>query len=68
MRISSHGPHSRRAQLLADVKQALILAAACRALSWRLVVTEIDPPLLDEWADTVAYSVRSMLELAEAAG
>ena len=56
-----------RTELLADVEPALILAAACRALSWRLVVTELDPPLLDEWADTVAYSVRSMLELAEAA-
>ena len=47
--------------------RALILAAACRAFSWRLVVNELDPPLLDEWADTVAYSVRSVLELAEAA-
>jgi hypothetical protein len=56
-----------RTQLLADVPSALILAAACRAFSWRLVVNELDPPLLDEWADTVAYSVRSMLELAEAA-
>ena len=56
-----------RAQLLADVQPALTLAAACRAFSWRLVVNELDPPLLDEWADTVAYSVRSMLELAEAA-
>jgi hypothetical protein len=56
-----------RTQLLADVQPALILAAACRAFSWRLVVSELDPPLLDEWADTAAYSVRSMLELAEAA-
>jgi Ser/Thr protein kinase RdoA (MazF antagonist) len=56
-----------RTQLLADVQPALILAAACRALAWRLVVRELDPPLLGEWADTVAYSVRSMLELAEAA-
>ena len=55
-----------RAQLLADVPPALILAAACRAFSWRLVVSELDPPLLDEYADTVAYSVRSLLELAEA--
>ena len=55
-----------RTQLLADVQPALILAAACRAFSWRLVVSELDPPLLDEWADTVAYSVRSLLELAEA--
>jgi hypothetical protein len=31
------------------------------------VVNELDPPLLDEWADTVAYSMRSLLELAEAA-
>lgn len=57
-----------RTQLLADVQPALMLAAACRAFSWRLVVSELDPPLLDEYADTVAYSVRSMLELAEAAG
>jgi len=56
-----------RTHLLADVPPALILAAACRAFSWRLVVNELDPPLLDEWADTVAYSVRSVLELAEAA-
>jgi hypothetical protein len=56
-----------RTKLLADVEPALILAAACRAFSWRLVVSELDPPLLDEWADTVAYSVRSLLELAEAA-
>ena len=56
-----------RTQLLEDVQPALILAAACRAFSWRLVVNELDPPLLDEWADTVAYSVRSVLELAEAA-
>jgi hypothetical protein len=56
-----------RTQLLADVEPALILAAACRAFSWRLVVRELDPPLLDQWADTVAYSVRSLLELAEAA-
>jgi len=55
-----------RTQLLAEVQPALTLAAACRAFSWRLVVSELDPPLLDEWADTVAYSVRSMLELAEA--
>jgi len=54
-----------RPQLLAEVQPALILAAACRAFSWRLVVNELDPPLLDEWADTVAYSVRSLLELAE---
>ena len=56
-----------RTQLLADVQPALILAAACRAFAWHLVVSELDPPLLDEWADTVAYSVRSMLELGEAA-
>ena len=56
-----------RTQLLADVQPALILAAACRAFSWRLVMSELDPPLLDEYADTVAYSVRSLLELAEAA-
>ncbi len=56
-----------RTQLLADVQPALILAAACRALSWRLVISELDPPLLDEWADAVAHSVRSMLELVEAA-
>jgi hypothetical protein len=56
-----------RRQLVAHVQPALILAAACRAFSWRLVVNKLDPPLLDEWADTVAYSVRSMLELAEAA-
>jgi Ser/Thr protein kinase RdoA (MazF antagonist) len=55
-----------RTQLLTEVQPALTLAAACRAFSWRLVVSELDPPLLDEWADTVAYSVRSMLELAEA--
>jgi len=54
-----------RTQLLADVPPALILAAACRAFSWRLVVNELDPPLIDEWSDTVAYSVRSLLELAE---
>ena len=56
-----------RPQLLAAIQPALILAAACRAFSWRLVVSELDPPLRDEYADTVAYSVRSMLELAEVA-
>lgn len=55
-----------RAQLLADLQPALILAAACRAFSWRLVVNELDQPLLDEYADTVAHSLRSMLELGEA--
>ena len=55
-----------RTQLLADLRPALILAAACRALSWRVVVSELAPPLLDEYADTVAYSVRDVLELGEA--
>jgi hypothetical protein len=54
-----------RAQLLAEVPPALVLAAACRAFSWRLVVNELDPPLLDEYGDTVAYNLRDMLELGE---
>jgi len=56
-----------RRQLLADLQPALILAAACRAFSWRLVVSELAPPLLNEYADTVTYSLRDMLELGEAA-
>lgn len=55
-----------RAQLLADLQPALIIAAACRAFSWRLVVNELDPPLLDEYRDAVPYSLRDMLELGEA--
>ncbi|HEY8174839.1 MAG TPA: hypothetical protein VIF32_04020 [Gemmatimonadaceae bacterium] len=47
------------------MQPALVLAAACRAFSWRLVVSELDPPLLNEYADTVAYSLRGMLELGE---
>jgi hypothetical protein len=55
-----------RRELLADLQPALILAAACRAFSWRLVVSELDSPLLDEYADAVAYSLRDVLALSEA--
>ncbi|MDP9226978.1 MAG: hypothetical protein M3P18_24665 [Actinomycetota bacterium] len=48
-------------------RQPSILAAACRAFSWRLVPSELALPLLDEYADTVIYSLRDMLELGEAA-
>jgi hypothetical protein len=56
-----------RTQLLADLQPALILAALCRAFSWHLVASHLDPPLLDEYADALPYSVRDMLELGEAA-
>lgn len=55
-----------RTQLLADLQPALILAAVCRAFSWRLVISQVEPPLLDEYADAVAYSLRDVLELGEA--
>ena len=55
-----------RKQLLADLQPALILAAVCRAFSWRLVVSQVEPPLLDEYADAVAYSLRDVVELGEA--
>jgi len=42
-------------------------ASATSGDAWRLVLSELAPPLLDEYADTLTYSLRDMLELGEAA-